>query len=113
MKDFKRKDISDCAVCGGKLMAKGSLTFYRLNIERLIFDVQAIREQHGLETMMGSPMLASVMGPDQNLALLLDGPCEVLVCENCAISPLNVCMLPIILEREAQKKAAESLVQPA
>lgn len=52
-KPFKQRDIKPCMACGGKLMAGGSVTFYRITAEYLMLDVGEIRRQAGFEQMMG------------------------------------------------------------
>jgi len=81
---FKRQDVKPCGACGEPLGHAGPI-FHRVKVERLIFNVAAIREQAGLEMMLGSPLLASVMGPDRDLATELQTD-EALVCQTCYLS---------------------------
>ncbi len=82
---MKQGEFKKCAQCGKGMAGKG-VFFYRIKIEQMILDFNAIRRAHGLELMMGgSASLAQVMGPDEDLAVSL-GALEVLVCANCGIS---------------------------
>lgn len=80
---MKQREIQPCALCKRGLAHDGNFLFWRIKFERLGLDHQAIQQQHGLELMMGSPVLANVMGPDRDIAKVLDGPHEALVCEPC------------------------------
>lgn len=82
---FKQADIKPCAICCKGLMHAGIPLFYRLRVERMGLDLGAIKRQHGLELMMGGAApLASIMGPDETMAAVIDGPRELLVCETCS-----------------------------
>ncbi len=80
---FKQSELKPCAVCGKGLAHDGNFLFWRLKFERLGIDHSAVQRQHGLELMLGSPAIARVMGPDEDIAKVLDGPTSVLVCEPC------------------------------
>lgn len=81
---FKQSDIKPCAICRKGLMHAGMPLFYRIAVERLGFDGEAIRRQQGLEMMMGkAAALAAVMGPNEDIATVLDGPTTILICETC------------------------------
>lgn len=88
MPGLKRRDIKPCALCGQGVMHDGQITFYRLTLDRYVVDMRAIERQHGLELYMGSPAIAHVMGPDEDLAKRLpEGVGPVLVCQSCAMVP--------------------------
>jgi hypothetical protein len=56
---------------------------------RLGIDANAVRRAHGLELMMGgNALLANVMGPDEDLAKVIDGQHDMLICGACAEKPL-------------------------
>ena len=87
---MKQSQITKCLTCGKGVMHNNQLVFYRVEIEYLLFDTQAIRRQHGLEQMLGNHVLAHVMGPDEDLAKTVN-KCAGLVCLDCAIHyPLAV-----------------------
>lgn len=81
---MKREDLKNCAVCDQGLMTNGDMTFYKISFQRFVVDMIAVRELAGLEMMLGSPALASVMGPNRDIAKELGGDASVLVCETCA-----------------------------
>lgn len=86
---MKRSELKNCAVCDKGLMHSGSVAFFRVTLQRMIFDLDAVRELHGLETMMRSPVIANVLGPNRDLAdpLNEEGPITILICDDCSTSP--------------------------
>lgn len=84
---MKQKDIRKCAVCGLGVMHAGGVAFYRVTVEHMVVDMRAIQQQAGLEMMLGSPALATVMGPDRDIANRLGDPVEVMFCQECGITP--------------------------
>lgn len=84
-------DFKPCAICRKGLMHTGLPLFWRVSIERMAVDVRKVREQAGLEMMLGSVPLARVMGNDSNLAKPVhEQPTELLVCEHCAVNQSTV-----------------------
>lgn len=84
--------LGPCAVCGKKLGESGDITHYGLTIERFCMIPQAVKRAAGLELAIGA--LASVMGPNEDLAKVVDGPKTVLIHESCS----NSIMLLELLE---------------
>lgn len=81
---MKQGEFKKCAQCD-KGMAGQGVFFYRIKIEQMILDFNAIKRAHGFELMMGDAApLAQVLGSDEDLAVSL-GAYEVLVCANCGI----------------------------
>ncbi len=80
---MKRDEITKCVSCHLGIAANG-LTFYKISMERFILDPRAIERQHGLEMMLGSPVLAGVMGPNEDLAKPVSKKIDFLMCEQCA-----------------------------
>jgi hypothetical protein len=81
---MKQRDIKPCAICNKGLAHDSNFLFWRIKFDRLGLDLNAIQQQHGLELMMGSPVLANVMGPDRDIAKVV----EALVCEPCVLQRL-------------------------
>lgn len=80
---MKQRELTKCLRCGEGMMHAGSITFFRVRIERFVVDLDAVRQQHGLELQIGA--LATHMGPDRDLAVPLGPPAEGLVCEPCVV----------------------------
>jgi hypothetical protein len=55
----------------GRGVAEQGPIFYRVTVEQCGLDRDAISRQAGLEMMLGSPVLASVMGPNEDVANIL------------------------------------------
>lgn len=84
---MKQKDLQKCALCDKGMMHARGMTFYILTIQRMGIDVGAVRRQDALEQMMGgSAVLASVMGPNEDLCVPLHKPEPVWICDPCAFS---------------------------
>lgn len=85
---MRQRDIKPCAICG-KGVAQGGPVFVRMQIDRLILDINAINRQVGLEMMLGgSAFLAHAMGPDEDMAKVLEET-TVLICGRCQMEPLK------------------------
>ncbi len=97
---MKAADLKPCAICGKGVMHSGVPLFYRVKVEHMGIDASAVRQVHGLETMLGSVALARVMGPDPDIAkpIIEDQP-AVLVCQPCALEPRPLLLLT---EREGE-----------
>lgn len=80
---MKRREIKACAVCGEGVMHNNNVLFYHVRMRRMGVDLSAVDKLRGLEMMFGSPTLATVMGPDEDLAVELDSFDE-LICSPCA-----------------------------
>jgi hypothetical protein len=83
---MKQKDFKKCAICGKGVMHSGQITFYKVSITMMGIDLGAVQRQQGLEMMMGSPAIAQVMGPDEDLAKPIDKAADGIICSECAIS---------------------------
>jgi hypothetical protein len=100
---IKQRESKLCALCDQGVGHDTNIMFWRLRFERAGLLPQAIRRQHGLELLLGSPVLAQAMGPDENIAKIIDGPHEVWVCEPCVMDHL-LGLFPIA-ERQNEKGA--------
>lgn len=82
IKEAELVKLGPCAICHKPLLGGAGVTFYRLTISHAAFISGALRRRVGLEMQIGAP--ASVMGPDEDLAAVFDGPKDVAVHERCA-----------------------------
>jgi hypothetical protein len=87
MKADELRENAVCRVCGKKFGESGLPLFWRVTVQRFVVDMAAVQRQSGLEMMLGNVALASVMGPNEDLAKPIIDPVTVTVCENCANSP--------------------------
>ena len=76
--------LGNCQVCGKQQLEGGEISFYKIEITRAGFDARALKRRLGLEMQMGNAMLARHMGPNEDLAKIIDGPHTVFVHESCA-----------------------------
>lgn len=88
-KNMKHRDFKPCHLCGKGVMHTGHPLFLRISVDRLGVNTQTVQRAHGLELMMGGhALLANVMGPDEDLATVIDGRHDMLICGSCADKPL-------------------------
>ncbi len=82
---MKAQELKKCGICHEGLMANGGLPlFYRVTIETMGVDTQAVRERHGLSLILGSGALAEVFASRSEVANLVHAPSMLLVCLRCA-----------------------------
>lgn len=83
---LKRRDLEQtpvCKVCTKPILAGQVPLFYRVTIERVGLMANAIRRAAGLEMLVGHSGLASILGPDEDLAKVMDKK-VVAVHEHCS-----------------------------
>lgn len=83
---LKERDLTPCAVCGKPLTHDRSIAFYRVTIERFVLDPNAISRQVGLGVHLRSYALASIMGPNEDMAKQMSAHPPANVCDTCAIT---------------------------
>ena len=96
---LKRADIEPCCVCGEGIL-KDSMTFYRVSVQQFFAHHQNIRRAHGMEALMGSPTLAALMGPNEDLAVALSQPQAGLLCLRCSTERSFGSVLVSLQERD-------------
>lgn len=90
MKEAELRNHTTCSLCHKKIMACGLPLFWRLTIERFGIDIRAIQRQDGLSQIVGSSAIASVMGPNEDLASPVQEATILTICEKCAME--NECV---------------------
>lgn len=99
---MKQSEIQKCVVCNKGVMHTGIPLFYKVTFSRMGIDAGAVQRQSGLEQMMGgAAALASIMGPNEDIASPIDGEDTVLICEECSCKPI---VLAEIAERVALRE---------
>lgn len=85
MKERELREAATCAVCGDKI-GKGGVHFYRVKVDMHVLNLPALQRQQGLAMMMnGNGMLASVMGPDEDMTEVTQSA-EFTVCGECGLT---------------------------
>jgi hypothetical protein len=102
---IKQAEIKPCAVCKKGVAHDGNILFWRIKLERAGLHMPALARQHWLELMIGSPAVARAMGPDSDIAKVIDGPHDVWICEPCVSDKLHA--LFFIAEEISSLAAAE------
>lgn len=95
---MKAADFKPCAICGKGVMHAGVPLFYRVKIESMGVDVNAVRRHAGLEQVFGGgqpgAVLAHIMGPNDDLAKpIIENEPAVLVCQPCALESRPLLLL--------------------
>ena len=80
---MKQKDLTKCAFCGKGMMHNGCIQFFEITISRYMVKLGAVRQQAGLEMMIGG-QLAEAMGPNEDMATKIGKPSRSLICNDCA-----------------------------
>lgn len=99
MKEAELRRHLTCNLCSRQIGHTGLPLFWRVTVERFGIDARAVRRLHGLGEFLGSHQLASVMGPDEELAKSLMEPVKATVCEACALGK----GLPVAVVAEAAR----------
>lgn len=88
MKEAELRKHTTCSLCEKKILSNGGLPlFWRVTVERFGLDMSALQRQQGLSMLVGSPAVASVMGPNEDLAKPIQKPAVLTVCEKCGTHP--------------------------
>jgi hypothetical protein len=87
LKEAELRKVATCAICQ-RLIGRTKLPlFYLVSIERHGIDLNAVNRHAGLEALIGSPRIASVMGTDEDMTAVLMERKTIMVCEECSLDP--------------------------
>ncbi len=90
---MKASEVRPCDVCQKGLIDAGGLTFHRITFSRLILDMKSVRERVGLSLIFNNrapPALIEAFASHDDLAVLIDEPATLIVCEVCACTVTHV-----------------------
>lgn len=88
MKEKELRELSTCAHCGKKIGQTPTPIMWKVTFERHMLNIPALQRQHGLAMMLGgNGLLASVMGPDEDMTAELESG-TVMICDSCACGPI-------------------------
>ena len=105
MKEKELRKAAKCVICGKGIGHTRLPLFWRVRIERWGLKMDALQRQQGLAMILGGhALLASVMGPDEDMAEKISS-IEVTICETCAMEE----NLPVALlaEKDEEEKPEE------
>lgn len=85
MKESELRKYATCSACQKGIGHTGLPLFWRVTIERFGVNVHAARRQDGLAAHLGSPLLASIMGPDEEMTMPMMDAITLSLCETCAL----------------------------
>lgn len=85
MRELELREFAVCDICRKKIGESRIPFFYKVSVETHHLDGGAIQRKTGLELVTGSPLLATVLGPDEPMTTVPGGCTTVSVCYNCAV----------------------------
>lgn len=83
MREEELLEHADCSICNRKIGACGVPLFWTAEIKRHGLKIDAIRRQDGLAALIGSPVIANALGPDEEMTEELISQ-TITICEECA-----------------------------
>lgn len=87
MKELELRNNTQCNICHRKLGQLAIPIFWTVKAQRHGLDLKAIQRQQGLAMMMGgNGILASTMGPDEEMTKELTEEIKITVCDECFMS---------------------------
>lgn len=101
---MKQKDFTPCKKCGKGVMHTGIPLFYRITVEQMGVDGNAVRKAHGLEMMLGrAAPLGQVLGLNEDIGIPIGDPSKGLLCMTCS-QDINLCLGEVmeILNKETK-----------
>lgn len=91
MKEVELRTLTTCAACGKKIGQLALPIFWKVTVERHMLHIANVQRQQGLTMQIGAT-LAAVMGPDNDLTVVMEPSQTFMVCDPCAIEP-NMCLM--------------------
>lgn len=105
---MKAGDFKPCVLCGRGVMHAGFPVFYRVRIEHMGIDRQAVQQTSGMEGFfMGNVPIARAF-QDPEIATPLFPAVTSLVCQTCAVEPHLVAQLA----DQTDEQAAAATTKP-
>lgn len=86
MKATELRKHATCSLCRNPILSSGLPLFWRVTIEHLAVDIEAVKRQDGLGALLGSHALAAVMGPDEDVAKPIVEQTQITVCQHCSLA---------------------------
>lgn len=106
MKEAELRAAATCALCNHSIGKSGLPLFWRVRIERLGIDLQAVRRRDGLAAFLGSSALASAMDIDADVTIPAMEPIDLTVCETCAMEKVPNLIAAAMEKSEGQAHVA-------
>jgi hypothetical protein len=87
---LKAREIGK-TITGVGVAAQGPI-FYRVTLEQFAIDQRAVQRQHGLENLIGDAAIAAAMGPDEDVAKLMQKSVVFVAMQDFMNVPLCACL---------------------
>jgi hypothetical protein len=102
---MKQTDFKPCVKCGKGVAHTGIPLFYRVTIERMGIDGQAVRQHAGLEQMIGNARIAHAMGADADIGIPIGEAEKGLICSECAHGmDLDFAHLSVLISKAGERR---------
>ena len=102
---FDRSELQPCCMCKRGVAHDQNIIFYEVTFTQCALDLTSIRQQHGLEVMMGAAApLAAVFAPTTRVAYRLPSS-RKLICAECAMTAVPPM---VFLEEEGEEASADA-----
>jgi hypothetical protein len=83
---MKQTDLRPCVCCGKGVMHSNGIAFFRVQVDHMVVNLQAVQRQAGLEMVLaGNAALAYHMGPQDDIALEASTS-RAVVCQDCFLT---------------------------
>ena len=102
---MKPGDFTPCLSCGKPVGEHNPLLFFRVTVERMAFDQQAVRNTLGLGMMFRSAKLVDALNPTLEIAKPLGEPEKFLLCDECAMKPYPIAAFD---EKASDRRATDA-----
>lgn len=90
MRERELREHATCSACGQKIGHTGVPLFATVTVNRYMVNMRALQRQQGLTMMLGGEaVLAQVMGPDEDMAKVLNTS-ELTLCSDCVMKPQDL-----------------------
>lgn len=90
---MKAGDFKPCALCGRGVMHAGMPIFYRVRIESMGINLEAVQRTAGMEQFMGGHVAIARALHDPDIATPIVPAVTSLVCQECSVQPHMVARL--------------------
>lgn len=99
MRESELREHTACSICKQKICSVGLPLFWTVDIKRYGIKMDVVRRQDGLAALLRNSELASIMGVDEDMTVILEDA-KLTLCEECAIKGFNLlCMLDLASDK--------------
>lgn len=109
MKETELRETLKCVACERPILHTGMPFFWRVTAERFGVDLRVLQRQANLARAVGSRQLATIIGPDDDVAKSMQGPVKFAICDQCASADTPPIMVMIERQVPSQEDPPEAI----